>query len=267
MIKALRQDLRTALVAAITASVVAAPAATAAVIATNSDKVDGKHAVGAGASKQTRAGKLVATDSTGVLPNNIIDKAPDANKLDGLDATAFLGANGKAADAEALDGLDSTALRVSGGAVRLREAPPNWVDVNNCGTATILSQNLTLDRPARIFSSGFANFGDDQDTAMMYGQITVQLLHDGQVVADSSHAHGAATNNKSTSNVSVSEILLDTVLPTAYDAAPGDYVLRMQGQNFGDCNPSPGSFFPKVATYFNPRLSYILLPPDLSAGQ
>jgi hypothetical protein len=40
--------------------------------ANNSHKVDGKHAVGAGASKQARAGKLVATDNQGFLPKDIV---------------------------------------------------------------------------------------------------------------------------------------------------------------------------------------------------
>lgn len=55
----------------------------------NADTVDGKHAVGAGAAPRARKGKLVATDRRGLLPNNIIKKAPDANRLDGKDSTAF----------------------------------------------------------------------------------------------------------------------------------------------------------------------------------
>ncbi len=38
----------------------------------NADKVDGRHAVGSGASKAKRAGKLVATNSKGYLPSNIV---------------------------------------------------------------------------------------------------------------------------------------------------------------------------------------------------
>lgn len=57
-----------------------------ALFAHNSDKVDGKHAVGAGTSVAGRAGKLVATGSTGRLPNNIISKAPNADKVDGIDS-------------------------------------------------------------------------------------------------------------------------------------------------------------------------------------
>jgi len=49
----------------------------------NADKVDGKHAVGAGASSTARAGKLVATDRNGKLPNNIIAKAPDSARIGG----------------------------------------------------------------------------------------------------------------------------------------------------------------------------------------
>lgn len=58
-----------------------------ALFAHNADKVDGKHAVGAGASVATRKGALVATSpTTGRLPDNIIAKAPNADKVDGIDS-------------------------------------------------------------------------------------------------------------------------------------------------------------------------------------
>ena len=57
--------------------------------AMNADKVDGKHAVSAGATPSQRAGKLVATGSSGRLPNSIIAKAPDADRLDGLSSASF----------------------------------------------------------------------------------------------------------------------------------------------------------------------------------
>ncbi len=50
----------------------------------NADKVDGKHAVGAGAGVAKRRGKLVATNKSGYLPNNIIKRAPDAARLGGF---------------------------------------------------------------------------------------------------------------------------------------------------------------------------------------
>lgn len=55
----------------------------------NADKVDGKHAVSAGASPKQRANKLVAADKRGRLPDNIIAKAPDADLLDGKSSAAF----------------------------------------------------------------------------------------------------------------------------------------------------------------------------------
>lgn len=59
--------------------------------ALNSDKVDGKHAVGPGASQKARRGKLVATSpKTGRLPNNIIAQAPDAERLDGRDLRTIM---------------------------------------------------------------------------------------------------------------------------------------------------------------------------------
>ncbi len=52
--------------------------------ALNADKVDGRHAVGAGASVQQRKGKLVATNpTTGRLPNGILAKAPNSGRLGG----------------------------------------------------------------------------------------------------------------------------------------------------------------------------------------
>jgi hypothetical protein len=80
-----------------------------ALFAHNADKVDNKHAVGAGATLDARKGKLVATSpTTGYLPDNIIQKAGDAEKLDGVDSSGFLSVTGKAADADTLDGIDST---------------------------------------------------------------------------------------------------------------------------------------------------------------
>jgi hypothetical protein len=93
MRKLLARDIRTAVIAALTASIVmAAPAVGSAVVAMarNSDKVDGLHAVGSGASIRARRGKLVATSpKTGRLPNNIIATAPNATRLAGKSAGKF----------------------------------------------------------------------------------------------------------------------------------------------------------------------------------
>ncbi|MDQ4143205.1 MAG: hypothetical protein M3198_05550 [Actinomycetota bacterium] len=95
--------------AAITANAPAIAHGVHAMFAHNSDKVDGLHAVASKASRKKRRGKLVATSpKTGRLPNDIIKKAPNANKLDGLDSLDFLGIGDTAADSEKLDGLDST---------------------------------------------------------------------------------------------------------------------------------------------------------------
>ncbi len=84
--------------------------ATAVFDARNAHKVDGKHAVGAGASVNARAGKLVATGRrSGRLPNNIIRKAPNAIRLDGLDSSAYRAA--------AADQRFAVIYPLSGGAV------------------------------------------------------------------------------------------------------------------------------------------------------
>jgi hypothetical protein len=78
----------TAVVVAILAT--AGPvAARAAFDALNAHKVDGFHAVGAAATPAHRAGKLVATNGTGRLPNNIISKAPNSARLNNLPVSAF----------------------------------------------------------------------------------------------------------------------------------------------------------------------------------
>ena len=102
MIRQLRTHLPTLVVAGSVAALVAGGPAVAhgvkhALFAHNADKVDGKHAVGAGASLNARKGKLVATSATtGLLPNSIIAKAPDADKLDDIDSASFVQGGGGA---------------------------------------------------------------------------------------------------------------------------------------------------------------------------
>lgn len=87
-------------------------------IVPNADKVDGKHAVGSGATVAARKGKLVATSpTTGRLPNNIIAKALDADKLDGIDSGTF------ATDAEVNDLRSELS---TAGTVNLPGNPVDW---------------------------------------------------------------------------------------------------------------------------------------------
>ena len=80
-------------VALVTAVVtVGAPVAARTVVqyASNSDKVDGRHAVGAGSTQTERARKLVATNKEGFLPNDIIRSAPNADALGGDPASRYV---------------------------------------------------------------------------------------------------------------------------------------------------------------------------------
>ena len=77
----------------------------------NVHKVDGKHAVGASAGVSKRRNKLVATNSSGYLPNNIIKKARNADKLDGLDSSIF---------------ARWFALQSSAGAINQGDNPVHW---------------------------------------------------------------------------------------------------------------------------------------------
>jgi hypothetical protein len=55
----------------------------------NADTVDRLHAVKSTGTPSKRKGKLMALSAKGYLPNNVIRKAADADKLDGLDSTVF----------------------------------------------------------------------------------------------------------------------------------------------------------------------------------
>ena len=86
--RATREHVRTVVIASVCLLVgLTAPAAASqlrATFADNSDKVDGFHAVGAGATIAHGLGMLVAPcPTTGRLPNNIIGTAPNAKKFGG----------------------------------------------------------------------------------------------------------------------------------------------------------------------------------------
>jgi hypothetical protein len=83
MFRRLSRDVRIASISAVCAALLAAPTGAMAAYVANADKVDNKHAVGAGASVENRAGKLVATRNSGFLPGNIIEQAPDSALLAG----------------------------------------------------------------------------------------------------------------------------------------------------------------------------------------
>ena len=118
-----KRDLRTAAIAVVAAAVtgLAVPAVSAVVRATNADKVDGRHAVGSGTTRTDRARKLVATGQNGRLPNAIIAKAPNANKLDGLDSTDLMRGTGPGRSIVNGPGCDPTTdTYVSCGGVQLK---------------------------------------------------------------------------------------------------------------------------------------------------
>lgn len=87
----LKRHLSTFVIAFVTAAVTAGGPALAAAVAeaVNADTVDGRHAVGPGASPAERAGKLVATNRSGTFPRSVVGKAADADRLDGLDSSRF----------------------------------------------------------------------------------------------------------------------------------------------------------------------------------
>lgn len=77
----------------------------------NADTIDGRHAIGPTTDAKRRAGKLVATNAQGYLPNDIVLKARNADTLDGLDSPVF---------------ARSAALGSAAGAVNEADNPVHW---------------------------------------------------------------------------------------------------------------------------------------------
>ena len=225
MFQGLARDLRTIVISVVTTSVVVAVPATAAVIAANSDKVDGKHAVSAGATVAQRKGKLVATNATtGRLPNNLIAKASDADRLDGKNSTAFMvGSGGKNGATTNIDG---------------------------CSGAVLVDYPISVTTPSRVFGTGFSTLFVSPSGPTPY--LSVRLLDGtGAVVARPSMLVMPQPPSGNP-RMSMAEVLFATDQPQPYTAAPGSYTLQLFGNNFGSCTG--------YTQHQSPRLTHLLVP-------
>jgi hypothetical protein len=177
-----RKHLGTIFVAMITAAVTAGAPALAdgvrhALFAHKSDTVDGKDAVSSNATIDARKGRLVATHpTTGLLPNNIIAKAPDAEKLDGLDSSVFATLTALATDDgipnEAGDPVDWT---------KVKNIPGDLADGDQVGSGDVTGVNA---------GEGLKGGGDS-------GDVNVALADCGpdEVLKSSGSAWACATDN------------------------------------------------------------------------
>ena len=224
---AIGRDARTIAISAAVASVVTATPAVAAIVA-NSDKVDGKHAVGAKAKAEARAGKLVATDKRGRLPDDILGQAMDADRL---------------------DGMDSGQLRIVADGLGAETNPI----VHGCGETVVLSQPLTVEDRAQVFATGATALAVTSDK--LHPAIQVQLLDGEDVVAWTSEDSWSGRDGD---DLATAGLLLDDTTTGPYVAKPGTYTLRILGNNSGLCDQST------FAQYQEARLSHLQLPvvPD-----
>ncbi len=226
MFAGLARDLRTILISVVTTSVVVGVPATAAVIAANADKVDGKHAVGAGASIANRKGKLVATNATtGRLPNNLIAKAPDADKLDGKNSTAFVvGSGGK------------------NGA--------SFTNINGCGNSVLVDYPVTVTTPSRVFATGFSTLYVTTPGPTPFFAVNLRDAT-GALVARSS-LQVMPTPPSGNPRMGLAELLFSQDNSQPFTAAPGSYSLQLVGTNYGNCTG--------YAQHQVPRLTHLLVP-------
>jgi hypothetical protein len=171
----------------ITAAVTASAPALAhgvqhALFAHNADKVDGKHAVGAGSTLEGRKGKLVATNrTTGRLPDNIIATAPDADKLDGKDSSEFLRGNQIRIShngqwSVVKFGLSDGSVREYQGAVRIEATNGElaWAQLHLVGPVAIGPANFAL-KSVRVCY--LVSAGEKIDGTAIYDQSDL-LIHE-----------------------------------------------------------------------------------------
>ncbi len=127
----------------------------------NADTVDGRHAVGPLATLARRAGRLVATDAAGYLPDDIIRKATDADRLDGIHAGAFARAAALKSSAGAVNQPDNLVHwdQLLGVSSTLADGKVGWGEVAN-KPATLADGKVgwaeVTNKPA-----GFADGTDD----------------------------------------------------------------------------------------------------------
>jgi hypothetical protein len=186
-VRRLRNHMGTILVAMITAAVTAAAPAMAhgvqhALFAHNADKVDGKHAVGAGSTLEARKGKLVATSgTTGRLPDNIIAMAPNSDQLDGKDSTDFLKAgqiriSHNGAWSVVKFGLSDGTVREFQGAVRIESTNGQlaWAQLHLVGPVAIGPTDYAL-KAVRVCL--LVSEGEKVDGTAIYDQSDL-LIHE-----------------------------------------------------------------------------------------
>lgn len=237
----MRRHLTTMLVAVVTAAVTAGGPALAhgvqhALFAHDADKVDGKHAVGAGAKPAARAGKLVATNKAGQLPNNIIaaagdlrcagcvgasDLAPTAatqKELDDIAAAAAtktdLDAVKSTADTSAAD-VTALASRLSAGSVLLS----GWTASTSATTMDTFTVTAPADGVLVVTVAGFYLL--DADSTTTSSRVTSAYLGLCDTSNSFSDCQGAAhvyyedPDNASSSNATPAFTLTRTVPVTA----------------------------------------------------
>jgi hypothetical protein len=153
-------------------------------------------------------------------------------KADARYANAVSGTD-KAKDADKIDGLNSTAFFLGSGG-----ADATFVNITGCSTATLVSYSVTVSRTSRIL--GFVAVEGFADSGGPHGPlVTVQLLDSTPAVVASSPRGrgpvGAGNNN----TLSTSGLLLATAGPRVpYEISPGEYTLRLMGENQGACDSS-----------------------------
>lgn len=213
-----RRHLETIVVSAVVAAVTAgapALARTVADFARNADKVDGKHAVGANASVEDRKGDLVATNiQTGLLPNNIIAKAPDANLLDGRNSTEFI-AEGTAAGGD-LTGTYA-APEIAPDAVTAAELAPDSVGTDELAADSVGASELAAD------SVGEPELATNSVTA---AEILFDSVGSSELGVDAVGSSELAANSVKSEHLGFIGIATSSILVPGNEPRNGNYVSR-----------------------------------------
>jgi hypothetical protein len=145
-------------------------------------------------------------------------------------------------NADELDGLDSGQLKTRGNG-----ASGSFVNVNGCGSGSIVEYAVTLARPAKIFGAGVTTYGRS-NPGPERPTIRVQLVDgSGAVLADT----GRVAVDATTGNPSLSVAGLLFAGGTPFTAPTGTYTLRLWADNFGACTG--------FGQYQQPQLSHLVV--------
>jgi hypothetical protein len=158
------------------------------------------------------------------------------NSVSGLDLNeTSLGQVPSAANANTLDGVDSRDL---GPSAVFASHGSDSDQTGGCPTVTMVTQNVTIAKPSRVFVSASFTVIKDEPSAAQAAHLNVLLKDSGGIAVGSLPTTVHSPTGPATAQVSAAAVLTHPAQTgTPYVAAPGNYTVEMQMNVVGSCDP------------------------------